>query len=822
MLIKSPSQIHTILQASEDYLSEDLHQLLEQIDVVTISDLPDEDRAKLAAACWRCGQIEKAIILLDWDWTKAPHDAAGLAGAILLSLGLIDTALPILKWVVQGQTRDPGAHLVNLGRALVLTGKPKEALTYLEQSLVLASHDHSLVHRSLAEAYLALSQPDEALAYLPEDTNDVDLIAGRAVVLGTIGRHEEAANFLRKAMTRMPDDMGLLLLRADLAEIRGRTGEVIGMLRKALDKDPENLDLWVRLSKVGNANTLHAGARAAADKALSLAKSREPPARALALTADAHVKADSGDVDGAEVTYREALQLVPGFLPALSPLGNLLMQKGRVEDAVACFQQVRATAPLQGWAKLIHVTHSVPDDPKIIENIENAARIPSLEGPVRAGLLFTAAGAWDRKKDYDRAMRVAHEANLASKKHLPYRPETHRAEVDKEIARFSSAFMKSRADWGHPSRVPIFVLGMPRSGTTLTEQILGGHSKVHGAGELSQISQFMRRLVTWERKLGSGLRYPECAVELSTRDLQAHGQQMLNELLALAPSKVDHVIDKLPHNFQHIGLIKLLYPNATIFHCRRDARDIAISNYVTDYAAKFGGMGFAYDLSWIGEQLVDHDRLMAHWHRIFPGQIMEVIYEDLVEDTEDWARRMIEHIGLEWEPEVLNFQDLDRPVKTASVWQVRQPVYTTSKARWKRYEAHLGPLETALSYIPKDPEPSPLPPPPGLFDAAMDALKAGRTEDAKIGFQTIIAQNPRHAAAYHFLGAALMQAGQLQQARKMIRRSIKLRPGHSSWLSNLAKIETALGNYEAAAKANEKASTKLKTKRIARSDDLKK
>ena len=261
-------------------------------------------------------------------------------------------------------------------------------------------------------------------------------------------------------------------------------------------------------------------------------------------------------------------------------------------------------------------------------------------------------------------------------------------------------------------------------------------------------------------------------------------------------------LDKLPHNFEHIGLIKLLFPNAIIFHCRREPRDIAVSNYITDYAAKFGSMGFSYDLSWIGEQLVDHDRLMAHWHEVFSGQIFEMVYEELVEDTETWARRMIDFMGLEWEPGVLEFQDLERPVKTASVWQVRQPVYKTSKARWKRYEAHLGPLEEAMKAAPPMPAPLPLPKiPPGLFDQGIQHLQQQNPHAAIYCFQRLLEAYPNHAAAHQFLGCAQLQLGKFAEAIQSMRKSVMLLSVHATWFENLARAEHVAGNEYGAKKA---------------------
>jgi tetratricopeptide (TPR) repeat protein len=773
-----------------------------------VSQEPSADpstRALLAAVLLWCGERQRGVALLrGHPWSECDPADAGKAGAALLRLGLVEPALaPLQRALADSDSRNASAYRINLGRALTLAGRAEEALPHLQQGCSLLGQEHSLARRSLAEAYLALGRTDEALACLPAESEQPELVCARAAVLAASCRHEEAAALLREAIERKTETQPLVLMAAELAEVRGRTAEAIALLRQALDSDPNNVVLWARLAQSGQLGGGGPAARDAADKALELAEGKEPPLRAAAQCALAHVLGQASALEEAEAAWREALALQPGCVPALSGLGHLLMQTGRVEEAVACFQQVRAAEPLHGWSQLIQA-REVPEDAAVLEAMERAARQPGLEGPLRTGLLFSAAAAWDRKRHHDRAMALAREANEASKALLPYRPEERRARIEQEMAFFSEAFLASRRGWGHASALPVFVLGMPRSGTTLVEQILGSHSQVHGAGELGQIGELIHRLIGWELRLGSGVGYPGLVADLSRNDLHRQAEHMLQALRALAPEGSVHVIDKLPHNFEHIGLIKLLFPNATIVHVRREPRDIAVSNYITDYAAKFGGMGFAYDLGWIGEQLVDHDRLMAHWHRLFPGQILEVPYEELVEDTEGWARRMLVHLGVAWEPQVLAFQELDRPVKTASVWQVRQPVYTTSRARWRRYEAHLGPLEEALAGIPPDPQPLPLPPqPPGLFDAGMAALQAGRAAEAQQLFAQLLQHRPHHAAAQHFLGAALAQQGQVAEAREAMRRSLKLHPFQPSWLGNLAAMEEALGDGAAAEQLRE-------------------
>jgi tetratricopeptide (TPR) repeat protein len=791
-----------LLQAAGPEARGSAEALLEALPAPSGDQDPD-GRALVGAAWVRLGRPDRGLPWLKLDWEAVSAIAAGFAGAALLNLGMTEVALPALRKACAGQP-DEGAHHVNLGRALTLRGLSEEAVGVLERAQALLGPAHSLTLRSRAEALLALDRADEALALLPDDPADGVMTRARVQLLASAGRHDEAGALMQQALEGSPDDTELLLLAADLADVRGRSGQAALLLRRALGKDPENIALWARLATSGRGFNDSPMAREAADRALALSEGKPPPMRAMALNAHAHVLSDAGDVESAEARYREALELMPGFVPALTGLGHLLMQRGKVAEATALFEQVRASAPLQGWSQLIRA-RVTPEDPAVLEEMEQAARRPGLEGRVRTSLLFSAAEAWDAKKEYDRAMRAAREANEASKALLPYKPERHRAEVEREIARFSAEFIASRAGWGDPSRLPVFVLGMPRSGTTLVEQILGSHSQVFGAGELGQIGELIGRIDAWERHVGSGAGYPDCVVDLTAQDLRRHAGQLLGKLAEFDP-KAARIVDKLPHNFEHIGLILLMFPNASIVHCRREARDIAVSNYITDYAAKFGGMGFAYDLGWIGEQLVDHDRLMRHWHAVFPGRILEVVYEELVEDTEAWARRLIAHLGLDWEPGVLDFQELDRSVKTASVWQVRQPVYKTSKARWKRYEAHLGPLEEALSRVPPMPEPMPVPDqPPGLFTQGVQLLGAGRAADAQRCFERILQAQPQHAAAQQFLGAALLQQGQAAAARQWMRRSVTLLPVHPGWFDNLALAEDAVGDTEAAATARERA-----------------
>lgn len=726
---------------------------------------------------------------------RHPLIAARL-GACLLAGGRVGESVPLLEQAVRLLPKSGGAWL-NLARAYLATGEPERAIATLDAAEPFPDKDPGLFRMSRVEALSRLGRHDEAETLMRQaaESGVQGATAPLVQMLGARGRHDEAWHILKEALESDADNAGLMELAAELAQVRGRFGEAAHWLKRALDKQPEHSGLWSRLAMLSSRRLGEKSAREAADRALELTEGQSGPIRAHAVTAHAHVLAEGNDMAGAEQAYREALALVPHFIPAMSGLGQLLMQLGRVDEATVVFEDLKKVAPLQGWSQLIHA-REVPEDENVLEQMALAAHRPSLEGPVQSHLLFTLASAWEKKKEYAKAWEFATEANAAAKEHLPYRPEQHRARVEREMARFSAEFMQSRAGYGIDSRVPTFVLGMPRSGTTLVEQILGSHSKVFGAGELSLVPELIQKLNAWEMKLGTRRSYPECIDDLGKDESRRFAEKHLAELQAYAP-EAERVVDKLPHNFEHIGLIKLLFPNARILHLKREPRDVAMSNYFVDYAAKFGGMGFAYDLSWIGEQLVDHQRLMSHWHRVFPGQILEVDYDALVEDVEGWARRIVDYLELPWEEGVLSFQDLDRAVKTASVWQVRQPVYTTSKEKWKRYAAYLEPLENALADIPPMPDPQPLPRvSPGLFLEGMAYLQAGRPADAEAAFRALVVARPAHAAAHHFLGAALFQQQKMMEARKAMRRSLELLPVHRQWLENLRAVEKALGNSD--------------------------
>lgn len=765
--------------------------------------LSDTESLVAAGSAWfRLGEFEPAIRFFTAAIERSPDHPLARAriGGALLAAGRIQEALPHLEQAVL-LLPTSGGVLLNLAHARFISGDPFAALALLDLADARKDKDARLYRQLRTEVLIRLGRQAEVETSIRWSLEGGEPGAVEALVAFFLaqGKDDEAGSALREGLEQRPDDLSLLIMAAEFSQLRGRFSEANRFLARALTHEPENVELLVRMALFASRSPGDKRGRAAVDKALALTAGESGQARALALAAQASLLHGEGKVREAEDSYKDALRIFPESLPALNGLGQLLMQAGRVAEATMLFERVKILAPVQGWSQLIQA-RIVPDDPQILEQMALATRRTSLEGPVQSHLLFTLAAAWEKKQDYSMAWSFAVEANRSAQRHLNYSPPHHREMVGREMSRFSQSFMASRKGFGLDSSLPLFIVGMPRSGTTLVEQILGSHSQIFGAGELSLLPELIQKINAWEMKLGTGRIYPEAIDDISREESRRFALLHLQELQSYAPD-ARRVVDKLPHNFEHIGLIKLLFPRAKILHLKREPRDVAISNYFIDYAAKFGGMGFAYDLCWIGEQLVDHQRLMDHWHQVFPGEIFEVDYDLLVEDVKGWAHQIIDYLELPWEEGVLSFQGLERAVKTASVWQVRQPVYTTSKEKWRRYAESLEPLEKALSEVLPKIEPLPLPSlPPGLFLQGMKDLQGNNLTGAEESFRRLLLRYPEHAGAHQFLGAVFFQMKRFEEASKEMRKSLELHQGHRSWIENHMVVERELGRTEEAEK----------------------
>lgn len=682
-----------------------------------------------------------------------------------------------------------------------------------------ALHDQQLRGLHL-ELWLAREDFASADAWLDaryaelEGDDYCGLLTGYVQRLAERGRHAQAEDALRRGLRHYPEHPDLYQQHAELAELQGRMPQSITLLHRAISLagQQRKITLPLRLKLASIATQGHPGlARKVAEQAIEEAGALRPSTemdaaqigqwQAQAQVALAGVDAQEQQYSGAEARYVDVLQAHPHLLTALQGLGQLYMQLGRIDEAVALFEQVLAIDPARGHAALINARR-FPEDEETLIRLETLARRPGLSGPVQPGLLLQLAAAWEKRKDYAKAFALANEANIASRAFLRYDPIAHRQSCARIRHAFSRSLYDNRRGIGNDSTLPVFVLGMPRSGTTLVEQILAGHSQIHGAGELGVFPSAIAGLERWERHTGSGRHYPDCVDDLSADAVAGITASLLKELRETLPDnspEVRHVVDKLPHNFENIGLIKLLFPNARIISVRRDPRDIAISNYFTDYAAKHGGMGFAYDLQWIGEQLADHNLLMHHWNQVFPGEILDVRYEDVVSDPEREARRMLAYLGVQWEPQVLDTSELDRPVKTASVWQVRQPIYQTARERWRRYADFLTPLIAGTNArIVHDPIDMVSLPVPGMQTEGVACYRQGKLDEAEMLFKRLLHHIPEHATAHFMVGLICVRKGHLAEGIGHMEKGHQACPWNVNWRHDLAQAYELAGQPEKA------------------------
>jgi tetratricopeptide (TPR) repeat protein len=482
--------------------------------------------------------------------------------------------------------------------------------------------------------------------------------AGALHMLGLVayqsGRYEPAIGYLRRAVSARPD----------LAEAHGDLGAVLtakGMLEEAIDCyrqailfRPDFAEAHYNLGSALRAIGLLTEALTCFEETLRI-RPRYGPARNNL----GEALVGLGDMTGAEGHFRNALQTEGGFLLGLC---NLVRFGFATDDELAHLHGLLSRPGLTpDGAVLIHMT--------LGEVLDRAGRFDEAFAHFRVGNalhrkeLERTGGAYNREQN----LRLFHSL----------------------VAPFSAAFFEKVQGFGVDSDLPVFIVGMPRSGTTLVEQILASHREVFGAGELRELGHLTRLMPAI---LGVAEAYPSCMNLVHAAGAHAAAERYLAPLRERAGG-ARRITDKQPANYMYLGLIATLFPRSRIIHCRRDPMDVCLSCYFQN----FRGLNYAWDLHDLGTFHKDYERLMARWRTVLPIPIMEVVYEELVADTEAMSRRLVEFCGLKWDEQCLKFHENRRPVWTPSQLQVRRPIYTSSVGRWRKYDAHLEPLRQALS-----------------------------------------------------------------------------------------------------------------------------
>jgi predicted O-linked N-acetylglucosamine transferase (SPINDLY family) len=630
-----------------------------------------------AAQHYQSGRHDLAIHCLSQALRLRPGipEAHNNLGIVLAEQGRLAEAAASFRKAVRLKPDDALAHN-NLGNALRGLGSLEEAAGHLHEALRLRP-DSAEAHNNLGIVFVQEGSLAEATARFQEavrlQPNYADAHHNLGDALTRQGYLREAARHLHEALRLRPDlAKGYFSLGLVLHEEQ-RLADAEASLRQALRLKPDYVAAHDSLGQVLREQNRLEEARASFQQALRLD----------ANSADAHYSLgalleDMGDLDAAAGCYRDALRHEPGHVGALAGLATML--RGKLPE------------------------------PELGRIREQLAR-PQLTEAMRCRLLYALAQVLDARGEYDTAaahLEAANALELAGwqKRGRAYDPADFSRLVDRLQQNFDRSFFDKVRGWGLASERPVFIFGLPRSGTTLTEQILASHSHVHGGGELSFAQNDFEALthlaagpvttgVTAAATASGRAKQLEAifaALErLDRAAVQRLAQQHLDRLEALNPSRA-RITSKTPDDWQLVGLLAVLFPQARFIHCRRNLGDVAVSCWMTQFRL----LNWTCDLDHIASRFNDYQRLMAHWRACLPVPMLEIDYEETVADLDGTARRLVSWLGLDWEAACLNFHQTRRTIRTASVAQVRQPLFHTSVGRWQNYASTLSPLMAQL------------------------------------------------------------------------------------------------------------------------------
>jgi tetratricopeptide (TPR) repeat protein len=597
-------------------------------------------------------------------------DALNNLGAIRAQKGFAAEAEKLFRRALRQRPQSPETHY-NLALALGALNRPRDSASHMERAAALG----------FAAAVKARDDANPGASVM-RDFN-------AALVYQQQGNSREAERLYRAVLGRDPlnfealNNLGVLYVKVD------RYGEAAAVLARAVEQRPSSAEAHHSLAMALRMLNRYEEATVPARRAIAIR-----PDYAEAHTNLGFALFGLRRLDEALTSIERAIALKPDFAPAYADLGQTLAALGRLDEARTAFENAIARDPSQpGFYQLLgHLKRFAADDPQLAA-MEAFAGDPDRLSPGQQLVLHFGLGkAYSDLGRYEQSFGHLLEGNRLMRQRIVYDEPLHLNWLERIRAVFTPELMRMKAGQGDPTDVPVFIIGMPRSGSTLIEQILASHPMVSDRGELRQLKQLAERL---EGPPGTTERYPEVMPLVSAERLRALGRDYRDALGADAPG-VKRITDKMPSNFAFAGLVALALPNARIIHTRRNPLDTCLSCFSLLFAGDQQPQ--TYDLGELGRYFRTYETLMEHWRALLPpGMMLEVDYEDVVADLEGQARRLIAHCGLPWDDACLDFHRTDRRIMTASFAQVRQPLYRNSIARSRPYMHLLGPLLDALA-----------------------------------------------------------------------------------------------------------------------------
>ena len=579
----------------------------------------------------------------------------------------------------------------DLGSVLAMQGNFEGAVAAFEKAIALQPA-LPLAHRKLAQALAALgrlTEADEALRTYVDADEERSLVVGALEQLRA-GEEENAIDALKSILRKHPHSVNAMRhLATCYLRNNNRLEDAEALVRRATQLAPSFAGAWMTLASV--LMEKHS-VMEAVDAYREVTRLEPRNSESWAGLANAY--AAGMYPEKAAEAFRRSLDLNPNVPGVQMGYGHVLKTIGRQQDALKAYRAAIAGRPDFGevyWSMANLKIFRFEDHE--VDEMLNQLQQDNLSDSATVHFHFALGKAFEDQQDYDRAWHHYHTGNALKRASVEHEPLDMQLRFESIKQTFSAEFLRSKTGQGDPARDPIFIVGLPRSGSTLIEQILASHSLVEGTSELPIVSGISSSIGRYRT---DGKHFPEAVADLRAKDWRAYGQQYLEEADRHRVLKRPMFTDKLPNNYPFVGLIHLMLPNAKIINARRHPYDACLGGYKQLFAQ---GQNFTYDMLDLAHYYQQYHEMMAHWHQALPGRVLDVHYEETVSDLESQVRGILAHCGLPFEQSCLRFFENDRAVKTASSEQVRQPIYTSALGAWRFYEHHLALWQEQLGYI---------------------------------------------------------------------------------------------------------------------------